>query len=127
MAIAIVMLEGGNMAHPMPRNPTFAFERSTVVREDSGLFYENEEKDDSLGDDGPASVSEDVLLVREEKGTVEEVERMTAPIDDTGADDGGLELNDEKEEMDMTVRLKMIWVSVPLFVRKLELLTVGSE
>ncbi|KAL0928012.1 hypothetical protein M5K25_002245 [Dendrobium thyrsiflorum] len=70
-------------------------------REESGLFYGNEEKDDSLGDDGPANVSEDVLLVREEeKGTVEEVERMTAPIDDTGADEDGLELNYVKEEMD---------------------------
>ncbi|KAL0917375.1 hypothetical protein M5K25_012429 [Dendrobium thyrsiflorum] len=29
MATAIVMLEGGTMAHPMPRQPTFAFERST--------------------------------------------------------------------------------------------------
>ncbi|KAH0469482.1 hypothetical protein IEQ34_001040 [Dendrobium chrysotoxum] len=70
-------------------------------REESGLFYGNEEKDDSLGDDGPAKVSEDELLVREEeKGNVEEVERMIATIDDTGADEGGLELNDVKEEMD---------------------------
>ncbi|XP_020593901.1 G-type lectin S-receptor-like serine/threonine-protein kinase B120 [Phalaenopsis equestris] len=28
MATAIVMLEGGSMVHPMPRQPTFAFERS---------------------------------------------------------------------------------------------------
>ncbi|KAH0463969.1 hypothetical protein IEQ34_006755 [Dendrobium chrysotoxum] len=36
----------------------------------------------------------------EEKDIVEEVERMTASIDDTGADEGGLELNDVKEKMD---------------------------
>ncbi|PKU74089.1 Translocase of chloroplast 159, chloroplastic [Dendrobium catenatum] len=70
-------------------------------REESGLFDGNEVKDNSLGDDGPANVSEDELLVREEeKGNVEEVERMIAPIVDTVADEGGLELNDVKEEMD---------------------------
>lgn len=62
-------------------------------REESGLFYGIEEKVDNLGDEGPVIVSEEGFRVQEkEKGFVE-VDRMAAHIDDTGADEGGLELN----------------------------------
>ncbi|XP_020589642.1 translocase of chloroplast 159, chloroplastic-like, partial [Phalaenopsis equestris] len=85
-------------------------------REESGLFYGNEVKGDSLGVyEDTLILSEEELRVQEkekekEKGYVEVVERVAASSDDAGAVEGGLELNDVNQNKGFELEVKDLLV-----------------